>query len=177
MGQLTETAVQDVLELIPGPGTSSPVFEDSYGQCGGNDNDDFGMIADLYGEEPVFCMVGDCRYWHTDPKQVRRHRDSHFLDRFGYLCPNQENTCPSLGLHFRRRDSVQAHCRRYKACGDILKGNSQIIPCQGTPAAEADLRPYNPNFHIPYKRSDGRSRRSGRKGQHRQRIFCIAEGT
>ena len=162
-----EAVVQEVLELVLGPSTSSPVFEDSYDQWGSNGNgDDCGTIADLDGEEPAFCMVGDCRYWHMDPKQIRRHRDSHFSDRFGYLCPNQEGTCPSLGLHFRRRDSVNAHCKRYKACGDALKTNDRIIQCWGTPAAETDLRSYDPNFDIPYKKFDGRNGRSSRKSQH-----------
>jgi len=32
--------------------------------------------ADPDKEAPIFCWVGECLYWHTDLKQVNRHRDS-----------------------------------------------------------------------------------------------------
>jgi len=162
-----EVAVQDArLERVPELSTSTPASEDSYDHCGSNGNDDgFGAVVGLCGDDPLFCMVGDCRYWHTDPKQIGRHRDRHFSDR-GYLCPNQTDTCPSRGHRFSRSDAVNVHCKTYKMCGDSLEANNRVIQRWGSPVAGDDLRKYDPNFHIPYKFFDGRNGRSGRKCQN-----------
>lgn len=125
------------------------------GSDGGNETDP-GAIANLYGDVPGFCRVKRCPYWHTDPKQLKRHRDNHFLDRHGYRCPNQTNTCPSPGWNYRRRDAVNVHCKRFEACGRALEANQGKIMYWGTPATERDLIPEDPSFHIPYKRFDGR---------------------
>ena len=123
-------------------------------------------IAELGGEEPVFCKVGDCLYWHTDPKQVKRHRNDHFWYRHSYLCPNQTDTCPHLGSDFRRREAVNAHCKRFSTCGDFLEANGGIIRRWGTPVTEQELRPYDPNFHKPYEIFDGRTGHSGGRGHY-----------
>lgn len=164
-----EVTVQDVrLERVPELSTSSPASEDSDDHRGSNDDDDDddpGTVADPDGDKPLYCMVGDCRYWHTDPKQIGRHRDSHFLDR-GYLCPNQTDTCPSRGRLFIRSDTVNVHCKTYIMCGNSLEAKNRVIQRWGSPVAGNDLREYDPNFHIPYKNFDGRNGRSGRKSQH-----------
>ena len=80
----------------------------------------FRAVADLRGDVPHFCRMGGFFYWHTEPKQVKRHRDTHVSDRYGWLCPNWTGTCPSLGGNFRRRDAVHAHCRRSLACASVL---------------------------------------------------------
>jgi len=164
-----EVAVQDLrLERAPEINTSSPASEDSDDHYTSNDNDDgLGAIADLCRDKHLFCMVEECRYWHTNSKQIKRHRDRHFYDRgFGYLCPNQTDTCPRPGHRFSRSDAVNVHCKKFKKCGEILKAKNRVVQHLGTPAMTKDLRPYDPNFHIPYKKYDGRNQRSGRKSQN-----------
>lgn len=165
-----KVTVQDARQVsLSEPGSRGRVFEDGHGWSGvdgtgGSDNKDCDCwaVADLHGEEPIFCRVRTCRYWHTDPRQVRRHRDNHFEHRYGFVCPNQA-TCPSLGGNFRRRDAVGVHCKRSPLCGDALKANGRRIQHWGTPATEEDLRSYDPNIHIPYKMFDGRTGRGGGK--------------
>ena len=94
-----------------------------------------------------------CRYWHTSLKQVKRHRDSHFKDRYGYMCPDP--SCP--GKSFTRHDGVNRHCHDSPKCAKFLEVNGGKIECWGTPANETDLVPQNPEFHIPYYAFDGRT--------------------
>jgi len=148
-------------------GSRGQVFEDGHDRSGvdqnsGSDSEDsdFWTVADLRGEVPIFCRVGTCRYWHTDPGQIWRHRDTHFENRYGFLCPNQD-TCPSQGSDFRCRDGVVAHCKGSSRCGVTLEADGEVIRCWGTPATEEDLRPNDPMFHIPYKGFDGRTGRGG----------------
>jgi len=68
----------------------------------------------------------NCRYWRTDPRQVKRHRDTHFEHRFSFVCPN-EFTCPSRGGSFRRRDAVSVHRKRSLPCGEVLQANQGVI--------------------------------------------------
>ena len=117
------------------------------------------ITADLQSDVPVFCQVGRCRYWHTDRKQVKRHRDLHFSGRFWWLCPNETGTCPSPMWHFRRKDSVIKHCRKHPRCGVELEAKERNVRRQGEWASENDLAPYDPTFHIPYRNFDGRTRR------------------
>ena len=117
--------------------------------------------VDPGAEKPIFCRVGECLYWHTDMNQVKRHRDSHFQYRYGFLCPNKTDTCPSIGSTFRRRDAVSAHCKRFPVCGNFLEANGGLIQSWGTPATEDDLQPYDPDFHKPYKAFDGQTRKGG----------------
>ena len=155
---------QDVRQVsFPEPSASVGIFEHGNG-WGGNNNEYCNpwAVADLHGEEAIFCRVANCRYWHTDPRQVRRHRDTHFGHRFGFVCPN-EFTCPSQGGNFRRRDAVNAHCKRSPLCGEALKANQGEILSWGTPTTEEDLRPRDPEFDVPYMRFDGRTGRSGGK--------------
>lgn len=113
-------------------------------------------LADLRGDYPIFCRVGYCHYWHTDPKQVKWHRDGHFCDRFGYLCPNQAGTCPSSGK-YKRKDGVTTHCKRSPECERALQANNGEIKQWGTAPNERDLVPYDPTFHKPYRSCDGRN--------------------
>ena len=108
-----------------------------------------GAVLDLGNKTPIFCRVGSCLYWHTDLKQVRRHRDGHFGDRYGYLCPNDAETCRKKGESFRRRDGVIAHCRTSPACAAALAFKGKKILHWGSPATDEDLVPYDPEFHKP----------------------------
>ena len=165
-----KVTVQDTRQMsVLEPGASGRVLEAAYfwggaDQTGSSNHKgrNSWSVADLRGEEPFYCRVGDCRYWHTDSRQVKRHRDTHFERRYGFVCPNQA-TCPSRGGSFRRRDAVGAHCKRSPLCGDALEASNGMIWFWGTPATEGDLWPYDPKFHIPYKRFDGRTRRGGGK--------------
>jgi len=122
--------------------------------------------SDWFADDvPKFCRVGGCRYWHTEPKQIWRHRDGHFSDRHGYLCPNRTGTCRNPGWDFRRSDAVIVHCRGSLECTRALEDNRGKIPCWGTPASEEDLRPEDRRFHIPYEAFDGRTRRSRGRGR------------
>jgi len=120
-------------------------------------------VADLGEMAPVFCRVGDCRYWHTDPKTVKRHRDNHFQDGHVYLCPNQTGTCPALGGTFKRRDAVGVHCKRHPVCRKFLEANGGIISRRVVIVTEDELRPHDPNFHKPYEIFDGRTGRGDAK--------------
>ena len=155
---------------VYGGGDSYDNVYDSYDNVSGGDNgfpedrdnsrDDLWAVADLDGEAPHFCRVGRCLYWHTELKQVKRHRDTHFGDRYGWLCPNQTDSCKSQGADFRRRDAVNAHCRSRPECLEVLKANGGKIEYWGTPANDQDLVRYDPGgLHIPYRISDGRGRR------------------
>ena len=159
-------------ETVPEPSTSGCTFGDGCGAIGdetgesnGKDSDSW-TIADLRWEKPIFCRVANCPYWHTELKQVKRHRDGHFWGRCGFFCPNRADTCPRLGKSFKRRDAVNVHCRKSPVCADVLEANNGGIHRWGTPVTEGDLRPYNPKFHVPYKIFDGRTGRSCGKGQH-----------
>ena len=125
---------------------------------GNDDHSDLWTVADLQ-RVPHFCRVGDCPYWNTELKQVKRHRDTHIKARYGWLCPNQIGTCPSSGKDFRRRDAVSVHCRKFRACRETLKVNGGKIECWGSPANDGDLVPHDPGYHIPYRMYDGRIRR------------------
>lgn len=168
-----EAAFQEVgPQPVPGSGTSSDgqgdddddadADADADADDGDDDNDDDesnpGTVVDLRGEVPHFCRVGDCRHWHTELKQIKRHRDAHFEDRYGWMCPNQ-TTCPSGGGNFRRKDAVNVHCRKHRGCSEALRANGGRIDRWGIPANEGDLVPYDPTFHIPYRGSDLRTRR------------------
>jgi len=163
--------VQDVRQVpLLEPGSRGQAFEDDHDRGGVDRNSssnsgdcDCWTVADLRREVPTFCRVGTCRYWHTDFRQVKRHRDTHFEHRFGFLCPNQA-ACPSQGGDFRRCDGVGAHCKRFPLCGEVLKANGGRIQRWGNPATEEDLWPRNPMFHIPYKKFDGRTGRGGGSG-------------
>lgn len=122
-----------------------------------NENDsDLRTVVDFRGGAPRFCRVGPCLYWHTVLKQVKRHRDTHFGVRYGWLCPNRTETCSSFGGDFRRRDQVSTHCRKFPVCGKALRDNFVKIECWGVPANDGDLVPYDPEYHIPYRIFDGR---------------------
>ena len=125
-------------------------------------------VADLDKKAPIFCRVGDCRYWHTDPKRVERHRDNHFQDRHVYLCPNQTGTCPALGGTFKRRDAVGVHCKRNPVCRKFLEANEGIISRRRVSVTEEELRPHDPDFHKPYETFDGRTGRSDAKVSRQQ---------
>jgi len=170
-GQHTpKLTAQDVRNVPPlEPGTNGRASQDGHGWggidgTGGSNDEDCNhwTVTDLLGEKPIFCRVGTCRYWHMDPRQVKRHRDTHFERRYSFLCPNRA-TCPSRGGSFRRRDGVGVHCKRSPQCGDALRANGGTIWLKGTPATEEDLQPYDPTFHIPYERFDGRTGRGGGK--------------
>ena len=127
---------QDVPESVPGPRTSSQVSEDGYGY----DADDLEAVAGLRDRSPVFCRVELCLYWHTDSKQVRRHRNSHFPGRLGYLYPNKTSTCTGQGHGFKRRDAVKVHCRRSTECGRaLLANNGRILQWGGELVNEYDF--------------------------------------
>ena len=121
------------------------------------DIDDLGPVADLHGRKPKFCRVGTCLYWHTNLGQVKRHQGYHFPGTFGYWCPNQTKTCPNFNEDFRRRDAVNAHCDRSLPCGIVLRANRGKIQQWGRTPSEQDLVPYDPDFHKPYRGSDGRT--------------------
>jgi len=109
------------------------------------------MVINLGREMPIFCRIGNCQYWHIDTKQVKRHRNTHFRSRYGFLCPNRTDTCPSVGGDFRRSDGVNEHCKRSPECGAVLEAEGGEIGYWGTPATEEDLVPYDPEFHKPYR--------------------------
>ena len=171
-GQHTPNVTLQDTRQMPhlGSGTTSRVFEDGHcwdgidETCSSNDeNCNPRMVTHLCREvASMFCRYRTCRYWHTDPRQVKRHRDTHFEHRYGFVCPSQA-TCPSQGGNFRRRDAVGAHCKRFLLCGDALKAGGGLIWLRGVPATEEDLQPYDPKFHIPYERFDGRTGRGSRK--------------
>ena len=113
-----EPTVQDLRpESVPGPSGSGEPPENGNGSSEdegeeyGDYDDDLGTIVDLRGQVACFCRVGNCLYWHTDPKQVRRHWNTHFRDRFSYHCPNRTGTYPSELHKFSRRDGVNGHCK------------------------------------------------------------------
>jgi len=87
-------------EPVPGPTTTDPTHD--YHSGGGNSL----MVADLQGEVPLFCWVGRCQYWHTDRKQIKRHRD---IDFPGIRITSRSS---AIGLHFRYKDAVVEHCRK-----------------------------------------------------------------
>ena len=125
----------------------------------GSDNASDPLVLDLRGQVPRFCLVGQCLYWHTSATQVKRHRDTHFVDRYGWLCPNQTDTCRNRGGDFNRRDGVKAHCAKFPACREAFRANGGRVECWGTPANYGDLVPYNPQVHLPYRTSDGRKQK------------------
>ena len=104
-------------------------------------------VAGLRVDATNFCRVGDCKYSHKVPRQVRRHRETHFPLRHGWFCPNRTVTCPSLGKDFRRRDAVKVHCDKYPACRKAFQAKNGEIQDWGDPVSEEDLVPYNPEFH------------------------------
>jgi hypothetical protein len=117
-----------------------------------------GELVDLRRDQkPFFCRVGQCLYWHTDAKQVRRHRGDHFSSRGGWSCPNRSETCDKWlgGYSFKRKDSVQAHCRRSTACGVALQATNGVVPRWGVPVTGQDLVRYDPTVHKPYQRTCG----------------------
>lgn len=150
------------------PDTGSQVFEDDHGrgdivEPGGSSGKGCNSrtIIDFRGEEPIFCWVRACRYWHTDPRQVMASK--HPLRTSLRFCMSEPSHLPQPGGDFRRPDAVGVHCKKYLPCGDALKANGGRIHHWGTLATEGDLQPYDPNFHIPYERFDGRTGRSGGK--------------
>ena len=48
-----------------------------------------------------------------------------------------------------RRDEVNRHCHLFAQCAEFLEYNGRKIECEGDPASEADLEPYDPKFHTP----------------------------
>lgn len=134
---------------VPGPSTG--------GNSSNDDSDDPEAVVNFHGKVPIFCRVGDCRYWNDTLKLVKRHRNGHFPGRFGYLCPNKMGTCPSRRSYFKRRDAVNAHCRRYADCREMLKANGGRVEHWGTPPNEEDLVPYDPAFHRPYRKFYGQA--------------------
>jgi len=130
-------------------------------------------VANLDEKQPIFCRVGECRYWHTDLKRIKQHRDSH-LWNLGYLCPNQKDNCPHSETIFTRRDAVISHCKQFPVCGKFLEANGGIIP-----RPEEGLRPYDPNFHKPRETTGGWTGRGD--VEHWQQFLLVtgidAEGT
>ena len=158
----------------PGEYLNHPTFEvagctnrDDYGNSsdsntanengGGSEYDGvLWMVVHPCGKTHHFCRVGQCLYWHTDSKQIWRHRNAHFRGRYGWLCPNRTDTCPNFKSDFARRDEVWEHCKKFSKCGDALRVNSGKIKCWGNPANNGDLVDYNPEYHISYWGSCGK---------------------
>ncbi|KAF9643649.1 hypothetical protein BDM02DRAFT_1374627 [Thelephora ganbajun] len=173
LNRLPEVAFQEAgLGSAPEAGASSHVLGGGYNAYdnvypeGGDEerSTKYETVASFGNKVPLFCRVGECLYWHTDPKQVRRHRNSHIEDHFGFLCPNQTITCPRLGRDFRRKDGVNVHCWKYPTCGEALRANKGKIRRWGTLPGKQELRPYDPAFHKPYRNFDGRTgHRTGRR--------------
>ena len=136
------------------PNASGHVFANG---CANDNISKLWTVVNLRGEVAHFCRVGPCIYWHTDLKQIKRHRDTHFEARYGWLCPNQTIACPWFGKNFRRRDQVHSHCKRFSQCRETLIRNGGKVECRGSPADDRDLVPYDPKYHVPYWGSDGRN--------------------
>ena len=115
------------------------------------------VVDGLYLDERYFCRIGACQFWHTDIGQVKRHRNRvHRGGQQGFLCPNQTGTCISSGRSFARRDGVKLHCKKYQDCSAALAAKGSKIDAWGSFVTHRDLVPYDPDYHKPYRSSDGR---------------------
>ena len=124
---------------------------------GGNESDGIlWTVVHPRDKEPHFFRVEQCTYWRMDSKQVWRHRITHFRHRYGWLCPNQTDTCPWFRGDFGRRDEVNKHCRGSHVYSEALRVNGGEIKSWGVPAGDGDLVPYDPEYHVPYRVFDGR---------------------
>jgi hypothetical protein len=107
------------------------------------------------GGGPIFCSAGDCLYWHTRIARVTSHRNTHYPDRGGFLCPNKECPRSKQDNGFLRPGAVTGHCMKAPACHDAFRAKLGKMDTWGTPATEGELREYDPAYHKAHRHTCG----------------------
>jgi hypothetical protein len=163
-GQHLEATIQDSIQVpLLEDGVSGQVFEEGYGwgdfdEAGGSNDEDSESLTVAGPKKPNICGIGSCLRSRMDSRELWRHRDTHFKNRYGFQCPNK--TCPSNGHNFGRKDRVLKHCSSYESCGEALEANKRKVPFWGERANLRDLWLHDQAFDIVCEEfNTGRARR------------------
>jgi hypothetical protein len=94
-----------------------------------------------------FCRVGTCAHHFSTAKDCRRHRDTHFRDRF--KCPNPEcDKSEGERGWFPRVDSLKRHWKSSNVCGAWVDTPAREVEDRGVAWVESELMPYDPSVHV-----------------------------
>jgi hypothetical protein len=104
-----------------------------------------------------FCRVGECRYWHPDPKpsQTTPSPPGRTLPGPARMAVSQLSG--QLSGVFKKKRGVNAHCKAFPECAQALALKRDEIESREFLVSEEDLVQYDLRFHIPYRLYDGRS--------------------